>query len=397
MVKVIHEFKNKNGGKKMNERLLAIGVIVLIMLIISIVGVPVVKVKGHEENTRNDDCWTTKSDMPTARYTLGVASIDDKIYAFGGNSGVTSLEKTLQSAVECYHIGEKKWYRCNNITINNKTISLFGMASVSLNGKIYSIGGFGLYAMSPVLCYDPKSDNWSYCRTPSNSYIDPDAVVLDGKIYVLGDVSTSSSVECFNPIEGNWSFCTNIPTPRKYFSATVTQNKIYVIGGRDENNNTIGSVECYDPYTNAWMNCAEMPTARECLNSITVGEKIFAIGGSRRITFESSSYHVFVDTVECFDPINNSWSTCSNMPTERAGAGVATVSGSIYVIGGSDNNGNSLHTVECYNPSLDLFLKNDLSDTPTESSDNNEKKTPGFEAFFLLAGILVAIIYYRKK
>ena len=50
------------------------------------------------------DCWSRAADMPTARQRAGVAFVDDKIYAIGGETGpgVSILDATPTSAVEVY-------------------------------------------------------------------------------------------------------------------------------------------------------------------------------------------------------------------------------------------------------------------------------------------------------
>src|ERR1700674_1581572 len=42
------------------------------------------------------DTWTTKASMPTARYALGSAEIDGKLYAVGGVIGLSGYLSTLE-------------------------------------------------------------------------------------------------------------------------------------------------------------------------------------------------------------------------------------------------------------------------------------------------------------
>jgi N-acetylneuraminic acid mutarotase len=89
----------------------------------------------------------------------------------------------------------------------------------------------------------------------------------------------------------------------------------------------LSAVEEYDPVSNTWSSRTPMPTPRWDLACVTVGNKIYAIGG-RNVGV--------LDTVEIYDPQSNTWLVGISIPTPRTGLGCALVNGKIYAIGGRD-------------------------------------------------------------
>ena len=81
------------------------------------------------------------------------------------------------------------------------------------------------------------------------------AVTLNNKIYVMGGFSTKyassamTSVEYFTPTPsgGSWTSVANMNTARGLAAASVVNGKIYVMGGTDNNQTIVNSVEMYDP------------------------------------------------------------------------------------------------------------------------------------------------------
>ena len=54
---------------------------------------------------------------------------------------------------------------------------------------------------------------------------------------------------------------------------------------------------------------------------------VYAIGG-----YDGSAH---LNTVECFDPMTNSWRTVASMASRRSSAGVAVLNDMLYVVGKS--------------------------------------------------------------
>ncbi len=159
--------------------------------------------------------------------------------------------------------------------------------------------------------------------------------------------------------EGTWTRKADMPTGRWELSTCVVDGKIYAIGGAGPVYQALRTVEEYDPATDTWTTKSEMPTARQGLSTSVVNGKIYAIGGGAG---SSSSYSLVktFSTVEEYDPATDTWTTKSEMPTERGFHSANVVDGRIYVIGGSHASGpgrNHVLTVEVYEPATDTWTQ----------------------------------------
>lgn len=75
--------------------------------------------------------WLTKTDMPTARFGLSGAVVDEKIYAIGGSNGERRF-----ATVEEYDPATDTWTPKADMPTARGNL-----ASATVNGKIYAFGG----------------------------------------------------------------------------------------------------------------------------------------------------------------------------------------------------------------------------------------------------------------
>lgn len=80
-----------------------------------------------------------------------------------------------------------------------------------------------------------------------------DAVSLNGKIYVVGGYRTSalSSVERYDPAINQWEYVANMIEPRCGHRCCSVDNSIYAIGG-GSGRKCYTSIEKYDPQIDKW-------------------------------------------------------------------------------------------------------------------------------------------------
>jgi N-acetylneuraminic acid mutarotase len=214
------------------------------------------------------------------------------------------------------------------------------------NGKIYVIGGYDSSQLDTVQEYDPATDTWATRSSmPTARAGMAVAAASNGKIYVFGGISGSSyvaTVEEYDPVTDSWATRASMPAARGYAGAAQASNgKIYVIGGRDKTTGTfpaVDTVEEYDPTTDTWTARAGMSLPRYELGVVAANNgRIYAIGGRDYIWFGGYTFYAEFGTVEEYDPVTDTWIRRADMPTARAGLGVAQASnGRIYAIGGSD-------------------------------------------------------------
>jgi len=109
-----------------------------------------------------------------------------------------------------------------------------------------------------------------------------------------------------------------------------------------------------------------------CINSI------FQVGG------HDNASHA-LDTVECYDPILDTWTPVAKMSVAREGVGVGVLNGVLYAVGGKDGS-KTLSSVEAYSPSTGVWTAIMDMHKPRRRAGNfsyNNSKLV-YETFFFL-------------
>jgi N-acetylneuraminic acid mutarotase len=83
-----------------------------------------------------EDTWTTKGDMPTARFSLSTSMVNGKIYAIGGDLRGRGAPLST-STVEEYDPATDTWTARADMPT-----ARWGLSASVVNGKIYAIGGY---------------------------------------------------------------------------------------------------------------------------------------------------------------------------------------------------------------------------------------------------------------
>jgi len=156
---------------------------------------------------------------------------------------------------------------------------------------------------------------------------------------------------------------------------------VYVVGGQNATG-VLATMEAYDPISNTWTTKTSMPTARTGAGAGVINGIIYVAGG-----LNNASPGMVVVTVEAYDPTTNAWTTKAPMPTARHGLGVGVVNGILYAVGGAANNDGSgfLNVVEAYDPSTNTWTTK--APMPTARQ--------GFAEVGVVNGILYAIGGYN--
>ncbi|XP_075061432.1 kelch-like ECH-associated protein 1A isoform X2 [Mixophyes fleayi] len=165
-------------------------------------------------------------------------------------------------------------------------------------------------------------------------------------IYVAGGYlnNSLSSMDAYNPQTGEWIKLANMLEPRSGLGACIVFGLFYTVGGRNHSsteNTDSNSLACFNPITNQWTSRAPMNVARNRVGVAVIDGAIYAVGGSC-----GSEHH---KNVERYDPEVNQWTAVASMNVARIGAGITSCCGLLYAVGGFDGD-NRLNTVECYHP-----------------------------------------------
>ena len=135
--------------------------------------------------------------------------------------------------------------------------------------------------------------------------------VCKSSLYALGgfDGTTClSSVERLDYLHGLWQYVAPMLTPRLEFAVVSLNGYLYAIGGYSElkEKSALKTIERYDPGLDKWTRLSEMRFKR-CFHCTCVyDEKIFVIGG----TDDSGNV---IKEIECYDPSKNEWCIVENL------------------------------------------------------------------------------------
>lgn len=309
--------------------------------------------------------WGTAAPFPEpAEEVYGIAA-GGKFYVLGG----LAPGWTPKGLVYEYDPDNNTWTKKKNMPLPSHHVAV-----AELDGKIYVMGGFtkpekGPTAWVPINNaweYDPANDAWKALAPLPTKRGSPNAVVHNGKIYVIGGASVhpGSNVpavhparphravsvnEVYDPTSNTWETRQPMPTARNHAAAAMVNNKIYVIGGR------IGSayvgtssptdvVEEYDPATDQWgVVRARMPTPRSAVAWGVHQGRIYVAGGEA----QAPQFMMAFRAVEAYDPSANQWTSLPQMSLPRHGLAGAVVGGRLHLVSGdvqSAGTGMELHT-----------------------------------------------------
>jgi N-acetylneuraminic acid mutarotase len=298
--------------------------------------------------------WSKKAPLPHTSEEFSSASVNNKIYLFGGSpSGDNQPPPGL---VQEYDPAADKWTQKKNMPLPAHHLAAVGYA-----GKIYLFGGAlqpqpggpNQFPANNAWEYDPSADSWKALAPMPTARTAPVAAEVDGKIYVIGGASVHPGAklvslgpkiphrslntnEVYDPATNTWQTRMAMPTSRNQAAAGVVGGKIYVIGGRLASafasaGTNADVVEVYDPAANTWGAAGlRMTTARSAMGFATFGNRILIVGG------EIVDRHMFaaIRAVEAYDPASNQWTELPIMPAARQGVSAAVIGDHLYVIGG---------------------------------------------------------------
>jgi prepilin-type processing-associated H-X9-DG protein len=237
---------------------------------------------SHVVNTTQEydpatDAWVRRASMPTARANFGIAVYENKIYCIGGYAAnVTYVDGHVDRTVY-FDLGVNEVYDPATDTWATKAAMPTRRSPVTasvVDGKIYVLS---LFADSINVVYDPSTDSWTTESSPPYELTGVLAVV-EGKIYAIGRHPDSSGhfVQVYDMVTKSWAIRKRAPTPGYYAAAAVTSgvNAPKRIYLFEET-----ATRIYDPDRDVWAVGASMPTARACASVSVINDTFYVVGG----------------------------------------------------------------------------------------------------------------------
>lgn len=150
---------------------------------------------------------------------------------------------------------------------------------------------------------------------------------------------------------GSWTTGSSMGfTPRAALTSSVVNGKIYVMGGYSNDTTFLNTLEVFDPLANSWSapKTTGIFSPRRGLCSAVVNDKIYVMGG-----YDGKNW---LNTLEVFDPSNNTWTTPASTGTFTAREKLccSVVDNKIYVMGGF-NGIKHFNLLEVFDPSTNIW------------------------------------------
>ena len=246
--------------------------------------------------------WMQRADMPTARYNFDTCVVDGKVFAIGGE------------------------------------IDVFGERSIAT-----------------VEVYDPKTDTWERKADMPTARSGVETLVVDGKIYAIGGAEREKIpvgpgwgnrrkslpiVEMYDPITDTWVQKADMPVWRDG-GTCVVDGKIYIIGGVAGNREEwrLDIVDVYDPATDTWAKAKNMRRSYQLpVNSFQLKKELDTSDYPLNWVLVTGYWllsHMYLSTVEVYDPETDRWIQEPDMPLGKSGHEAEVINGNIYIFGGS--------------------------------------------------------------
>lgn len=358
--------------------------------------------------------------MPTARDFLGVAAVNGKIYAIGGQTSSGTYLRTN----EMYDPATDNWTTLAPMPTSR---SRFGITVYQ--NKIYCIGGLtgvstpqnDQIVTNANQAYDPATNLWTIETPMPIARQGIVAQTVNGKIYAISGGKVTSGYnfdgmnynEVYNPNTGSWTTAAPIPQPLAGSASCVVGDEIFVIGGAwnyPQTNNQI-----YNVKTDNWTSGQPIPMtdgtpAAGVITDSAGHSRLFVVGN-----FKGDSI-----PTQVYDVTTGNWINATQMPTSRNNLGVAVVNGNLYAIGGTpggpETNVNEMYTPSAYAaltptplPSPSPTPSPSSSPTPTPAASQQPTQSPqpntlqaeilitATGAVVVVAVAVVAIVFRRRK
>ena len=216
-------------------------------------------------------------------------------------------------------------------------------AAVDINGNIFSHGGITESGVTnQLLKYDIRNNSWSILPSSVVSRSHHSMIHHQGKLYVWGgrneDEVPLNSLEIFDTNSQQWSSVSSGGQSRYSHSSVFYDSKIYHWGGvSDEFPYVLNSMDIYDIESGIWSSGTSGGIARSKHESIIIDKYMYTIGGS------SGSF-------DRYNIESDSWSLSVGPDVDRQFFTLTFVKNNILLIGGLDNQFNSINKHSLLNP-----------------------------------------------
>jgi N-acetylneuraminic acid mutarotase len=297
-----------------------------------------------DEPARPDGNFVSFTEIPEGVTSFGAAVTGNMLYIYGGHRGNEheySAEKQSNQFRRLNLASGSKW---EELPTGPR---LQGLAMVAHGGKLYRIGGFtaqnsegeehDLRSVPDVAVFDPKSKTWESTAPLPAGRSSHDAVVLDGKIYVVGGWQLvgkgkephwhdTAYVMDLAQTKPRWEKLPAPPFKRSALSVGALGGKLYVIGGMQPDRQISVETDVYDTQSRRWSKGPALPG--EGMDGF--GTSAFAASGKLYVSNVTANVYRLEER-------DNAWVEAGQLKEKRLfHRMVATEDQKLVVVGGAE-------------------------------------------------------------
>ncbi|KAL9706748.1 hypothetical protein quinque_010266 [Culex quinquefasciatus] len=264
--------------------------------------------------------WVESAPMQIGRILPGVATLGGKIFVIGGERGSQILANG-----EVYDTQNNNWEAMAPMIVPRCE---FGLCA--LGGTLYAMGGWiGEDIGGSIECFDPMKNSWRMVGDLPEPRFSMGVVSFEGLIYIVGGCTTSSrhlpDLISYNPITHEWNSLARMQTSRCQMGVAILDRYLYVVGGNSSQQEVLCTVEKYSFDENKWSMVAPMSVSRASPAVAAADGLLYVAGGDQPCEINFYRAQVTIASFECYDPINDQWKHCPELPTSRSEAGAVVV------------------------------------------------------------------------
>ncbi|GAB3769609.1 kelch repeat-containing protein [Spirosoma horti] len=163
---------------------------------------------GHvawfDEYDPKTNTWKRLPDAPRTRDHITAAMVGDKLYLAGGRNSTARINKVLETTIAEVDVYDFKTGRWETLPASsNIPTQRAGATAVTQGGKVWIIGGetVQLLAHNEAEALDPKTNKWTAGPTLKQGRHGTQAVVHDGKIYIVAGSANHGGGPELNTVE----------------------------------------------------------------------------------------------------------------------------------------------------------------------------------------------------
>ena len=254
-----------------------------------------------------NNSWSAIANIPIPKNEAAIFTLKNKIYVVGGDDFSFNGDHTV---VE-YDPIKNQWTKKSNFPGSDTCL----ISAAVYNGHAYLTSSRAIYE------YTAETDLWTKKITvPENDTNFPygaQMVTIDSKIYLIGGVSIGASGNFYeyDPVTNTLTPKSSLLTPRAYHKALVYNDRLYVMGGFTGWGIQVSDIEVYNTKEDKWEIEGQLPMGLTSFGALVIKNKFYIFGGINETDSGGNYYVNLQDSVFEYAPNLISNASLTNIVT----------------------------------------------------------------------------------